>query len=193
MRSLINGCDILSNSKYHNAQPLAEWVGDVGSLVREMKRRAGVSTDQELARFIGAAQSTVANWKQRGAVPEAALLKFESALANSRVSSPSTRVIYARAIAMRVPEVWYGRIAAKSAGATREIAYLTASMGFNALVATIAANMEQFERSQGLNSREVAAQLLDDEAYLLQAADWLAGATATDLLSVEDEVFGGGQ
>ena len=92
---------------------------------------------------------------------------------------------------MRVPEVWFNRIAAKSEGATREIAYLTASMAFNALVAAIASSMEKFERSRGLSSGEVAARLLEDNAYLSGVADWLAGASATDLLLAEEGGYEG--
>lgn len=179
----VNECDNLSNSKNHKLQALADWPGDVASLVREMKRRAGVRTDHELATFLGAAQSTVANWKQRGAVPEAALLKFEEVLAR-RASSPNLRHLYARAVAMRIPEVWYKRVSSKSA-AGRHIPYLTIAMSFNSIVALIADDIGKYELQRGDSLGNIVTAMLDDEDYLSQIIDWLDHTPASEIMLLE--------
>lgn len=146
-----------------------------------MKRRAGVKTDQELARFLGAAQSTVSNWRQRGGVPEAALLKFEEVLATTS-GSQSTRALFAKCVALRLPEVWHQRITKRSAGATREVPYLTVATSLNAIVAEIADQMARIERDTGLSSHSVMKRMLDDDRFLSQVIDWLNGVSASELL-----------
>ena len=56
---------------------------DVGRTILQMKRGAKVETDCDLARFLGRTPSTIALWRKRGAVPEAALLRFEFATAQA--------------------------------------------------------------------------------------------------------------
>lgn len=182
-RPPVNDCDNLSNSKNHNPQDLADWPGDVASLVREMKRRAGVRTDQELARFLGAAQSTVANWKQRGAVPEAALLKFEEVLART-ASSPSLRFFFARAVAMRIPEVWHDRFRNKSS-VTRYVPYITSAMSFNAIVAMIAEDIAKAEIDLGKGLQDIVTSMLEDEEYLGKIVDWLKDVPMSDMIILE--------
>lgn len=48
--------------------------------IRLMKLRAGTETDTQLGQFLGKAQSTVASWRRRGRVPEAAIVRFEQRL-----------------------------------------------------------------------------------------------------------------
>lgn len=61
-----------------NERPdLLFWDGDHASLIREMKRWAGCEYDHELAEFLGKSRHCVATWRLRGAVPEAAVLRFE--------------------------------------------------------------------------------------------------------------------
>jgi hypothetical protein len=42
-----------------------------------MKRAAGLETDSELAAFLGRKQSAVSQWRKRGSVPEAAIIRFQ--------------------------------------------------------------------------------------------------------------------
>lgn len=51
--------------------------GAVSSTIHEMKRRARVDTDRELAAFLRRDQSAVSQWRRRGAIPEAIMLRFE--------------------------------------------------------------------------------------------------------------------
>lgn len=59
---------------------LFSWSGDVSSLIREMKMRVGCEFDRELATFLGKGHTAIAQWRRRGAVPEAALLRLEARL-----------------------------------------------------------------------------------------------------------------
>lgn len=45
--------------------------------IRLMKLRAGIETDTQLGAFLGKAQITVATWRRRGRVPEAAIVRLE--------------------------------------------------------------------------------------------------------------------
>jgi hypothetical protein len=56
--------DLLSNVRIDDA-------------ILEMKLKAGVETDTALAEFLGKAQSTVAAWRRRGRIPQAAAIRFE--------------------------------------------------------------------------------------------------------------------
>lgn len=53
---------------------------DVATFIFEMKRRAKVRTDRELATLLGFAPSTVSSWRRRGHVPGQAILAFFEAL-----------------------------------------------------------------------------------------------------------------
>ncbi|MDP3908709.1 helix-turn-helix domain-containing protein [Novosphingobium sp.] len=190
MSSLVNGCDILSNSENHNPQALSGWAGDVASLVREMKRRAGVKTDQELAEFLSISQSAVANWKQRGGVPEAAILKFEEAVSN-RQKTPTLRVIYARAVAMRVPAIWAERVQRKGKGGSEFIPYFTVSTSLNVITNRVAKEIAEIERATGLPTADVAMQLLSDDDYLWGIVGWLNEVSMAELLLAEAKLSRG--
>lgn len=49
---------------------------DASSLIREMKLTARVETDGELADFLGRRPSAISQWRKRGSVPEAAIIRF---------------------------------------------------------------------------------------------------------------------
>ena len=44
--------------------------------IRAMKLASGMNTDAALASFIGRERSTIAQWRRRGAIPEAATIDF---------------------------------------------------------------------------------------------------------------------
>ena len=149
----------------HRSLPLTKWRGDVGSLLTEMKRRAAVPTDRELARFMGVAQATVSYWRTRGQVPEAAILKFERMLTAGGHAS-AERLAAARAIALRVPEFWYQRALKEGVGGGRAIFYRAASENLHLVVDAAAAQLERYQRQTGQGVWDLAAQLMEDERLL---------------------------
>lgn len=162
-------------------QPLTDWAGDVSSLIDEMKRQAGVTTDQALVRFMGAAHGTITNWRARGAVPRAALLRFEEKLAKVP-ANPGLRAVLARAVALRIPELWFQQISERGAEATREVPYITVAMSFNVIVEEVQRSMEAFEKERGVSSQVAMRHLLEDEHFLHGLLDWLKNASAVELL-----------
>jgi hypothetical protein len=144
---------------------LTEWDGDVAALMAEMKRRAGVATDRDLAKFMGVAQATVSYWRTRGEVPQSAILKFEHLLATGG-QQMAERQAAARAIALRVPEFWYQRALAEGVTSGRSIFYRAASEAFQILVDAAATQLEAHEQQTGQGPWELAAQLMDDERLL---------------------------
>lgn len=178
----INDCDNLNIAKNHKGQPLTDWQGDVASLIGEMKRRAGVGTDQELAHFMGSAQSTVANWRKRKRVPEAALLRYERALADSSDDS-SARTVFARCVALRLPELWFQGM--RSENRSREVPYLTVSMTINAITNEVSRNMVRLEKERGLSPNEAMKVLLEDEHFLTGLLDWVREASMSEILGRE--------
>lgn len=144
---------------------LTEWDGDVAALMAEMKRRAGVTTDRDLARFMGAGQATVSYWRTRGEVPQSAILKFEHMLAAGG-QPMAERQAAARAIALRAPEFWYQRALAEGVKGGRTVFYRAASESFQILVDSAAAQLEAYERQTGQGPWELAAQLIEDEGLL---------------------------
>jgi ribosome-binding protein aMBF1 (putative translation factor) len=50
---------------------------DASHVIRTMKRAARLETDSELAAFLGRKQSAISQWRKRGSVPEAAIIRFQ--------------------------------------------------------------------------------------------------------------------
>lgn len=69
--------DLPPQAQSGSANELLNWPADVTALIREMKRRAGVESDQELALFLDKSRTAIAQWRRRGAVPEGAILRLE--------------------------------------------------------------------------------------------------------------------
>ena len=155
----------------HQKTPaLTEWPGDVAALLAEMKRRAGVVTDRDLGRFMGAAQTTVSYWRTRGQVPQSAILRFEHMLAVG--GQPiAERFAAARAIALRVPEYWYQQAISAGIGGGRAVFYRAASEAFQVIVDAAATQLEAYERQTGQGAWELTAQLIDDERLLERLVD----------------------
>jgi hypothetical protein len=169
-------------------QALTDWPGGVGSLIAEMKRRASVRTDHELAGFGGWAQSTVANWRKRGAVPEAALLHFEQLIADPSQSRFS-RLLAARTIAMRLPELSMKRFHGHRLPLRRYVVYASIAYNLNAVASEIARQMERLEAEHGLSSTALAQTLIEDEQFLNGVLDWLGSASMSDMLAREQEAI----
>jgi hypothetical protein len=163
-------------------QALTDWTGDVGSLLSEMKRRAGVRTDQQLADFMGAAQSTVSNWRKRGEVPEAAILQFEAVASNPR-GDDLERLTAAQTIALRVPELYYQRMRDRNSKLGRDLIYSYVSLSFGAITNEIGVQLESLERESGLTIKELRAKLVDDEGFLQGFLDWLEATSLADLVA----------
>jgi hypothetical protein len=159
----------LSDNDQHQPEALTDW-SDVGALLAEMKRRAGVTTDRDLAHFMGAAQTTVSYWRTRRQVPQAAILKFEHLLAIGG-QPMAERLAAARAIALRVPEYWYQQALAEGIGGGRSIFYRAASEAFQVVVDEAAAQLEAYERQTGQGSWELLTQLIDDERMIKRLVD----------------------
>lgn len=160
------------------AQPLTDWGGDVDSLLTEMKRRAGVNTDTELARIIGTSQSNVSTWRKRGAVPQSVLLKFER-MNLSHDADPVHRTTAATMIAMRVAEFAFERSASKS----RTVFYMTVAGAWNLIVKTIIADLEKKEARTRRWPSDLAVELIEDAGYLAGLADWVMSLTIQDALA----------
>jgi len=165
------------------SQALTEWDGDVASLITEMKRRIAVSTDQELARAMGLGQSTVSNWRKRGAVPQSSLLQFERMVEDADGLS-FKRSLAARCIAMRLPELWYQSIKDKHTGG-RYLWYAGIAYNLNAIVAEIARQMERLENTHKMPIDELARILIEDENFLNGVIKWVADMPMSDMLALE--------
>lgn len=149
---------------------LTEWNGDVASLLAEMKRRAGVVTDRDLGRFMGAAQATVSYWRTRGQVPQSAILKFEHLLSIGG-QAVAERIAAARAIALRVPEYWYQQAVSEGIGGGRAVFYRAVAEAFQVVVDAAATQLETYERHTGQGAWELATQLIDDDLLLTTLVD----------------------
>lgn len=156
-----------------------QWPGDVASLIAEMKRLAGLSTDQELARLIGAAQSTVANWRKRGAVPEKAILTFERAVA---FGSQFTRTVAAGAVALRVSEELLSRFGGGKKETARFVAYTTVSSHFNSIVSEVMKSLVMYERKFGGSTFKAAERFMNDDEFIAGIADWLDAQSMAEAL-----------
>lgn len=163
-------------------QPLTAWDGDLASLITEMKRRARVRTDQELARFLGVAQSTVSGWRKRDAVPEAALLRFE-AIYSEPQRLDQTRLFTARTIALRLPELWYDRFKARSPSISRRIFYAILALNLGGVSFEIAERMRKIEGEQSIATEELGNLLFDDAAFLNALLDWMTEIPMSEMLA----------
>lgn len=159
--------------EYQSSQALTELRADVPALVAEMKRRAGVGTDRDLAAFLGVAQSTVSHWRQRGQVPESAVLRFEKAVSAKAELDPS-RAIAARMVALRVADRWLSALGEGATPASRELVYGTVAMTFHSITDEVFKTLERYESETGLMPWPLATRMLDDDAFLQQIVDWVS-------------------
>jgi DNA-binding transcriptional regulator YiaG len=157
-------------------QQLTEWQGEVDALLTEMKRRAGVSTDTELAKVLGTTQSNVSTWRRRGRVPQAVLLRFERLNLDANAWSEH-RLLAARTVAIRVAERAHER-SGRRGGASRWVFFTTVALVWDRLVATIAADLEKWERTHRRWPSDLASELLENDEYLDQIVDWVMSLSA---------------
>lgn len=149
-----------------------------------MKRRAQVQTDHELAEFMGAAQSTVSNWRKRERVPEAAILRFERCVERGGYPD-TTRRMAARSLALRLPELYYEQLRAAGASGGRKFPYEFIGMVFNAIVAEVERQLQRMEDQSNQSASEIAGHLIEDQTFLSDLLDWAKNANASDLLAAE--------
>jgi hypothetical protein len=150
---------------------LTSWDGDAPSLIAELKRRAGLRTDQELARFLGVAQSTVSRWRDRQHVPESALLRAERLLSVGG-KSVTNRMLAARMIALRLPEFWYQRASASGVKGGRAIFYRSVALGFPAIIDAICEQLRTYEQQTGQTAWDLAPQLIEDDRFIEQLVEF---------------------
>jgi hypothetical protein len=162
-------------------QALADWSGDVASLIREMKRRADVRTDTELAKVLGVDQSTVSTWRRRGAIPEATLLSFERLNRDAKAGRVQ-RFYAARTVTIRVAEFMYERSRERGGRGDRWLAYSTLATAFESVQAAIEDSLAKLELTTKRWPMDLASDLINDVKYLGQVADWVEAAEFGDIL-----------
>ena len=152
-------------SKVQHQTLLTGWEGDTPSLLAEMKRQAGVTTDLQLARFLGVAQSTVSHWRARMQIPESALLRAERLLlaGGQRVAA---RMLAARMIALRLAEFWHQRALTGGAKGGRAIFYRSVALLFPKIIDEVYEQLGAYEQQTGQAASDLAPQLLEDERFL---------------------------
>lgn len=170
---------------YQLRQALTAWDGDTASLLAEMKRRAGVSTDSALASFMGVAQSTVAYWRSRSRVPEAAVLKFERKLEAAVAEPIASRALGARMVAFRLAEFWYQRARENGALGGRAIFYGSVALGFHSITDIIYGQLETYEFETGRDPFEIAGMLLDDDEFLSRVLEAAKSVSAAESFARE--------
>lgn len=158
--------------KYQLTQTLTDWTGDTPSLIAEMKRRAGVRTDRDLATFMGVAQSTVSHWRARGQVAESAVLRFEKQMA-TQLEPDASRAIAARMVAIRVADYWDSTLDGASVPGRRLVVFGTVAGAFHTITDQIYENLLKHERLSGLDAWEVADRMIEDDRFLEQVTDWI--------------------
>ncbi|MCF8504779.1 MAG: helix-turn-helix domain containing protein [Caulobacter sp.] len=165
-------------------QALTSWSGDIPSLVAEMKRRAGVSTDRDLAAFLGVAQSTVSHWRQRGAVPESALLKFE-ALTQVGGEPAADRVWAARMVAMRLAEYWFQKVDGRGGIKGRWLTYLTVAGAFNLICDAVYYRLLLEAKRSKDEASVIAVRLMEDASFMDELVSWAQDMPAHEALARE--------
>jgi hypothetical protein len=164
--------------------PLTGWDGDTDSLIAEMKRRAGVATDHNLARFLGVAQTTVSHWRVRMRIPEAALLRAERLL-SAGGHAVTARMLAARMIALRLPEFWYLRASASGAKGGRAIFYRRVALALPKIIDAVYEQIGTYERETGQTPRDLAGLLLEDERFIEGLVELAKGIPSNERFGVE--------
>lgn len=161
-------------------QPITDFTGDIESVLTEMKRRAGVQTDTELAQAIGTSQSNISTWRKRGAVPKAALLRFDNLDLDSWRSG--NYIHAARMVALRVGEFWYGQYVESGAAAGRWLPYATVATALPAIVERVAQDIRSKVAAEGMTALEHSIELIENEAYLGELVGWLRELPITGMV-----------
>lgn len=151
-------------ANYDITQPLTAWTGDTLSLITEMKRRAGVKTDTELAEILGLSQSTVSTWRRRNIVPDQVILKLEIALLEGK-KNEAERQSAVIALAMRTAEYVYQQQLKRGSRAGRWATYSGIAVLFKNLLDAIESKLIELERETGRWAIDLAAELIDSEEF----------------------------
>lgn len=172
-------------TEYQLTQPLTEWHGDVSSLIAEMKRRAAVETDQELASYMGLAQSTVSHWRKRGRISQPTLLRFEKLVASGPAEPDASTAIAARMVAIRLADYWADTVGNGEVPGRRFMVFGTIAGAFNSVTDQIYAQLVKHERETGLNAWAIAERMMDDDAFLAKLTEWVGSISLAQGLSRE--------
>ena len=143
---------------------LFNFAGDADVPIREMKRRADVATDTELANFIGIGQSAIAKWRGRGAVPDPAILRFESQI-EERQAFPNERALLARALAMRLAEYDYDRLKKSGSSATKMMVYAIHAGRLDLVADFCFEQLEDVERQFNISPQAAANMLIEHTEF----------------------------
>jgi hypothetical protein len=162
-----------------NSNPikLTDWNGDSDSLIVEMKRRAGVRTDGELATRLGLSQSAVAHWRRRKAVPQSALLSFER-LGSQDADYPNYRIMCARALAMRLAEYDYQKLKNQKSMAGRKFSYTLQAMQLDIVSDECCRQLKLVETKFGIDADQALGLLIEDEVFLSGLSEWASNIPA---------------
>ncbi|MEO8925595.1 MAG: helix-turn-helix domain-containing protein [Caulobacteraceae bacterium] len=144
-----------------------------------MKRRAGVTTDHNLARFLGVAQSTVSHWRHRQQIPESALLRAERLL-SAGGQTVAGRLLAARTIALRLPEFWYLSALASGAKGGRSVFYRSVALAWPKIIDAIYEQVGTYERQTGQSAMDLTPQLLEDDRFIESLVDFAKTIPVTD-------------
>lgn len=158
-------------SKLNKPHNLADWQGDVDSLIVELKRRAGVGTDYELAVFLGVTQGAVANWRRRGAVPESTRLSLERVFAKE-LETPNLRALLARALVMRLVHFDADECENKSYAEGFEDVYLRHAGQLDIVADECYEKIEETEKHLGLSTEAAYLELSEDVNFLAELSAW---------------------
>ncbi len=164
-------------------QTLTDIQGQVETVITELKRRSGTTTDGELALAIGTSQANISNWRSRGKVPKSILLKCEKLEEN--IWSKSSHYVAARIVAFRVAE--YAFQTSKEAGSEggRYLFYALVATIFPALIDVLADDIAQKERSSQRMATDIAQDLIENKEYLKLVWNWLKNSSAEEILSTK--------
>lgn len=163
-------------------QPISKVDGDAAALIAEMKRRARVDTDTQLARILETTQSNVSTWKKRKRVPESVLLRFDR-LNLAASSTPELRIVAARALALKAAELAKVRVR-KGGKAGETVVFMTFATAWDAVVRAIAADLERKERDTRRWSTDIVGELVESDAYVGAIVDWAMSLPMSDIASL---------
>ncbi|MGB7373573.1 hypothetical protein [Pontixanthobacter sp.] len=160
---------------------MIDFVGEVEDVINEMKLRALVATDTELASALGTTQSNVSTWRKRGAVPKSTLLKFEQIIAE-RVNESLLHVA-SRMVAYRLAEYWISGLTGPAANEKRWVVTTCLAYGHFALIRAIEHNIESEFLRTGLPYMEIAAGYIKEEAFLNKLKEWMQKQSFDEILA----------
>lgn len=152
-------------------QAMTEHVGDVDAVIDEMKLRASVATDTQLAAVIGTSQSNISTWRKRGAVPKAVLRTFDQRVDAAKDQAPLH--VASLMVAYGLAAHWLDQIEGSGEDRKRWLVLITLAAGHGMLTRAIKENILKYQGKTKLSPMEIAEGMLGDEAFLEMLRSWL--------------------